>query len=100
MAANKRTDKATLTIAGDVIARRIVGEQMEQTGHRTVDPNGVYDLDEVANILHVSTWTARKWVREGRLRAAKLGRRYLVTGAVLLAALTPPDEPPDAPGGK
>jgi excisionase family DNA binding protein len=34
---------------------------------------------EAALALHVSTWTVRRWVREGRLRSVRPGHRRLVS---------------------
>lgn len=38
-----------------------------------------YSLDEIANILHVSTETVRRYVRNGKLKAIRIGRDYKVS---------------------
>lgn len=35
--------------------------------------------DEVAKQLRTDAYSVREWIRAGALRAAKVGRRYLVT---------------------
>lgn len=37
-----------------------------------------YTTDEVADILNASRYTVQKYIREGKLEAIKIGRRYLV----------------------
>lgn len=46
---------------------------------RTVGNLVVYDLPEVAEMLRLHLDTLRRYIREGRLRAAKAGKTYLVT---------------------
>ena len=46
---------------------------------RTVGSLVVYDLPEVAEMLRLHLDTLRRYIREGRLRAAKAGKTYLVT---------------------
>lgn len=38
-----------------------------------------YDLRELTSILRLNIFTLRRYVREGRLRAIKIGRNYRVT---------------------
>ena len=40
-------------------------------------------LAEAAEALGLSTWTLRKWARDGRLPTIRLGRRRLVEVAVI-----------------
>jgi len=56
-------------------------------GEVKIDRDAVYTLEEVAQMMHVGVGAVRKWVRDGRLRAARPGKRYLVLGSVLLAFL-------------
>jgi excisionase family DNA binding protein len=37
-----------------------------------------HTTDDVAAIFHVSKWTVRHWITEGRITATKVGRRWLV----------------------
>ena len=50
-------------------------------------------VEEAAELLGVSKWSVRSWIREGKLRAVRLGRRVLVEEAELerfIAASKPP----------
>ncbi|HOI34592.1 MAG TPA: helix-turn-helix domain-containing protein [Mesotoga infera] len=40
--------------------------------------NKYYDTKEVAEILDCTSWTIRKWINDGTLKAIKLGKRYFV----------------------
>lgn len=46
---------------------------------RNVGTLMVYELPEVAEMLRLHLDTLRRYIREGRLRAAKVGKTYLVT---------------------
>jgi len=52
--------------------------------------NAVYTLGEVCQILRISDATARRWLKTGKLRSARVGRAYRVLGGHLLDALNPP----------
>ena len=45
-----------------------------------IDPDAFYTLKEVRNYLRISDATARRWVKEGRLRVARTVE--LLQGAV------------------
>lgn len=34
---------------------------------------------EVAEVLRISAYTVREWIRDGKLRASKIGKAYLVS---------------------
>ena len=53
-----------------------------------IRPNAVYTLAEVCQILRISDATARRWLKAGKLRAARVGRAYRVLGSQLLEALS------------
>ena len=53
-----------------------------------IRPNAVYTLAEVCDILQVSDATMRRWLKTGKIRAARVGRAYRVLGSRLLEALT------------
>jgi excisionase family DNA binding protein len=36
-------------------------------------------VEEGAGLLGVSKWTVRSWIREGKLRPVRLGRRVLIS---------------------
>ncbi|HZT09340.1 MAG TPA: helix-turn-helix domain-containing protein [Chloroflexota bacterium] len=60
---------------------QLVGSNIE------IRPNAVYTLAEVCQILRISDATARRWLKAGKLRAARVGRAYRVLGSQLLDAL-------------
>jgi excisionase family DNA binding protein len=37
-----------------------------------------YSVDEAAKLLTLSHWTIRAWIRDGRLRSAKIGDRRVI----------------------
>ena len=39
----------------------------------------VYDLDEVVELLGLNIQTIRIYIKEGKLKASKVGRKYVVT---------------------
>ncbi|MFR9722414.1 helix-turn-helix domain-containing protein [Streptomyces sp. MS19] len=53
-----------------------------------------YSMDEVAGLLGLHVRTVRGYVRDGRLRATRVGRRYRVTAEDLAAFTGTPVEPP------
>lgn len=38
----------------------------------------LHDIPSAARLLSVSPWTVRLWIREGKLRPVRLGRRVLL----------------------
>nr|WP_179830046.1 helix-turn-helix domain-containing protein [Nocardiopsis aegyptia] len=58
----------------------------------------LYSVDQVAELLGLHVRTIRNYVREGRLRAVRIGKQYRVSAADLEAFTgTPaPGPPPDA----
>lgn len=38
-----------------------------------------YELQEVADILKINIRVLRQYVREGKIKASKIGRKYLIT---------------------
>ncbi|MET9495965.1 helix-turn-helix domain-containing protein [Streptomyces sp. NPDC006552] len=57
-----------------------------------------YSLDQVADLLGLHVRTVRGYVRDGRLKATQVGRRYRVTRADL-DAFTGAPAAPRPPGG-
>ena len=39
----------------------------------------LYDLDEVVELLGLNIQTIRIYIKEGKLKASKVGRKYVVT---------------------
>jgi excisionase family DNA binding protein len=56
----------------------------------TLEPNipRLYRTDEIAVHMGLEPATIRAWIREGRLRAKKFGREYLVRADELEAFLS------------
>ena len=52
----------------------------------------VYTVPELATKLHVRQRTARRYLREGRLQARKVARRWLITEESLRRFLLPTAE--------
>ncbi len=40
----------------------------------------IYTTDQAAEVLQINSQTLRKWIREGKLPASKLGSDYRITG--------------------
>ena len=53
-----------------------------------IQPGAVYTLAEACEILQVSEATLRRWLKDGRLPSARIGRGYRFLGSQLLDALT------------
>jgi len=49
-----------------------------------IDGAKVYRLDEAAQLLGVHPRTLSRQIREGHLKAGKVGRRYFISGHALL----------------
>lgn len=47
----------------------------------------VYDLNEVCELLKMNKQTIRKYIREGKLKASKVGTHYMVTEESIKAFL-------------
>ncbi|MCD0449913.1 helix-turn-helix domain-containing protein [Actinocorallia sp. API 0066] len=56
-----------------------------------------YSVEEVAEVLGLHVKTVRAHIKDGRLRAAQLGRRYRVSAADLAAFTGTPTAPEPAP---
>lgn len=39
----------------------------------------IYNLDEVVKLLGLNIQTVRIYIKEGKLKASKIGRKYMVT---------------------
>jgi len=47
----------------------------------------LYNLKEVENLLNLNIQTIRKFIKEGKLKASKVGTRYIVTEDAIKAFL-------------
>lgn len=50
-------------------------------------------VEEAAAALHLSEQTTQRYVREGKLPATKIGRRYLIPESAVEAMLEPKQPP-------
>lgn len=46
----------------------------------TLTHTQIYTTDQAAEVLQINIQTLRKWIREGKLPASKLGSDYRITG--------------------
>jgi len=44
----------------------------------------LYTVPEVAELLSLNPQTVKQFIREGRIKAKKVGRRYLILGEAIL----------------
>jgi len=58
------------------------------------DRKDVYSPDEFAELLGVPPTTVRRWLREGRIRGRKIGRRWFVPHSELEKTINPPEPEP------
>jgi len=54
---------------------------------REIKPDALYCTDDLAEVLKVKPAAVRRLIRKGRLSGSKLGRRWWVRGADVLAAV-------------
>ncbi len=47
---------------------------------KTIEGVNVYSLLEVSELLDITYTTVRKYIKEGKIRSRRVGRKYLVTG--------------------
>ena len=60
-----------------------------------VDPNAIYDLEELAELLSVHKRTLREAMAAGRLPGRKASKRWLIAGRAIIEWIATPD-PPDS----
>lgn len=54
----------------------------------------VYSPDEFADRLKVPPTTVRRWLREGRIKGRKIGRRWFVPHSEIEKTINPPEPEP------
>ncbi|MEN3536814.1 helix-turn-helix domain-containing protein [Microbispora sp. ZYX-F-249] len=59
-------------------------------------PQQPYSVEQVANLLGLHVKTVRNYVRDGRLKAVRIGKQYRIAREDLEAFLGHPAEPPAA----
>lgn len=47
----------------------------------------IYTTDQAAEVLQINIQTLRRWIRQGKLPASKLGSDYRITGEDIKALL-------------
>jgi excisionase family DNA binding protein len=50
---------------------------------------------EAAELLRISRWTVRSYIRDGKLKAVRLGRRVLLTDGELERLVAEGQQPPE-----
>lgn len=50
-----------------------------------IDDIKAYDVQEVAEMLHISAQTVRAYIKQGKLKAQKAGNKYVITEETLKA---------------
>jgi excisionase family DNA binding protein len=61
-----------------------------------IERDALYDSEAVARMFGVTDAAVRAWIRKGKLKASKLGKRYIIKGSSLLddlPAATPTLDP-------
>ena len=46
---------------------------------RKIGNTEVYTVEELAELMDATEDTVRRWIRDGKFKATKLGRRYFIT---------------------
>ena len=82
-------------VRGEALDRWAEDRMMLPTSHKDV-----YSPDEFAELLGVPPTTVRRWLREGRIRGRKIGRRWFVPHSELEKTINPPDPEPTNEVGK
>ena len=66
------------------ILRVSAGYTLEPDAMRIlIEDSAYYDIPEVVKMLNMHKKTVYIWIRQGKLKVHKLGRKYLVSGKVL-----------------
>ncbi|TES90495.1 MAG: DNA-binding protein [Candidatus Cloacimonadota bacterium] len=47
---------------------------------KRIDPNKFYTIEEISNLLDLSSQTIRKFLREDKMKGKKIGRRWHILG--------------------
>ena len=64
-----------------------------------IESGAFYTLREACEVLRISDATARRWIKDGRLRARKIGRGYRLLGTDLEGIATAQRELPSGDFG-
>lgn len=54
------------------------------------DSERYYDIPELVKSMGVTKWTIRRWIKAGKLKAHKVGRKYFVSSEGLRELLEGP----------
>ena len=50
----------------------------------TIDPNKIYTVPQVAEILGIHPETLKRYIREGKIRAKRIGHGYKILGQEII----------------
>lgn len=54
-----------------------------------INPNEIYTTKEARDFLKISESTIKRWLKNGIIRANKIGGRYRILGAEILRLISP-----------
>ena len=54
-----------------------------------IKPNKIYTTEETRDFLKISKSTIKRWLKNGILRANKIGGRYKILGSEILRLISP-----------
>ncbi len=54
-----------------------------------IKPNGIYTTDETKDLLKISTSTIKRMLKNGLIRANKVGGQYRILGKEILRLVSP-----------
>ena len=57
-----------------------------------IKPNEIYNSKEARGFLKISESTIKRWLKQGIIRANKIGGRYKIIGSELLRLISPKTE--------
>lgn len=57
--------------------------------HEEIKPNAVYSTEEASKLLKVSMSTMKRLLKNGAIKANKVGRQYRILGKDILRMLSP-----------
>ena len=74
--------------------REVFLSEMEKKveAENRIDGDKMYQVDEVAQILGITPFTVRKWLREGKIKGKKIGRPWMIPKAEVQRLLSLEDE--------
>ena len=66
-------------------------KELDREHKEHVERKEAYRVEDIALLLGISVYTIRKWLREGKIKARKIGKLWLVPRAEIEKLLTVDD---------